>query len=73
MEELNHPGALPETLASLVRHLLTLGAGYLVGKGLIPNALIGDVVTIGMALAAFGWSAVRIKNTQKVLKVTGVK
>lgn len=64
----DHPGALPESLASVTRHALTLGAGWLVGKGFIPNALVGDLVAVGMVGAAFGWSQLRVARTQKVLK-----
>ena len=43
-------------MASLIRHALTLGAGYLVGKGYIDSSMANEVVGGVMSVGAVGWS-----------------
>ena len=45
-----------EQIAGLVRHVLGLGAGYIVGAGVLPQAEADAAVGALMALAAIGWS-----------------
>jgi hypothetical protein len=45
-----------EKISGLVRHLLGLGAGYIVGAGVLPQAEADAAVGALMALAAIGWS-----------------
>ncbi len=43
-------------LGSLVRHVLTLAAGALVGKGLIESSAVEPVVGGAMAVVGVAWS-----------------
>lgn len=45
-----------EAIQSIIRHLLTLAAGYLVGQGIIDEGAVMEVVGAVMTLIALGWS-----------------
>ena len=45
-----------EELAGLLRHLLTIGAGYVVGAGVLDQAEAEAAIGALMALAGIGWS-----------------
>ena len=45
-----------EDIGSWFRHSLTLGAGYLVGKGVIDAGMADGIVSALMVLAAAAWS-----------------
>jgi hypothetical protein len=45
-----------EKIAGLVRHMLTIGAGYVVGAGVLPQAEADAAIGALMALAGIGWS-----------------
>lgn len=46
----------------LVRHILTAGAGFLVGSGYIPASSVEGVVTAVLTLATVIWSIVAKKQ-----------
>lgn len=50
------------------RHGLTLVAGYLVGKGVINDSQGPELVGLGMAAVAFGWSWLQKHNANKTLQ-----
>lgn len=43
-------------LAGLVRHFLTVGAGWLIGRGVLDDATGQQLVGAVMALIGVGWS-----------------
>ena len=45
-----------DKLSGVIRHLLTLAAGYLVAKNVIPEELVNDLVAGAMAVVAIVWS-----------------
>lgn len=61
-----------EVVQSIVRHLLTVGAGWLISSGLIdPQTGIGvqELVGAGMAIVAVGWS---VWNKKKLREAPAV-
>jgi hypothetical protein len=54
-------------LASALRHGLTIGAGFLVAKGVISDAQGPELVGIAMAALAYGWSV--FKHTSMAAKL----
>ncbi len=55
-------------LASAIRHALTVGAGYLVGLGMISDAQSPELVGIAMAVLAYGWSVFKHTSAAKQLR-----
>ena len=46
----------------VVRHLLTVGAGYLVGAGIVPVDSVPGIVTAAIALLTVVWSVISKKK-----------
>lgn len=58
----------PALAGAAVRHGLTLVGGFLVGKGVITSEQGPELVGLGMAVAAFGWSWLQKHNAGKRLQ-----
>jgi hypothetical protein len=54
-----------ELLFPLIRHGLTVGAGYLVAKGALDEGSANEVVGAVMALAGVGWSLLEKRLSRK--------
>jgi hypothetical protein len=45
-----------ESLAGIVRHVLTFGGGFLVAKGFLDNETLNQAVAALVTLLGIGWS-----------------
>lgn len=50
MEQIKSP------VLGIIRHLLTIGCGYLVGRGVIDGAMAETLIGAGMGVAGVVWS-----------------
>lgn len=48
---------MKNTVLSLLRHALTFGGGYLLAKGIITEATLGEVISGVLALTGALWGA----------------
>jgi hypothetical protein len=47
---------MKQSIFGVIRHLLTIGAGYLVGKGYLDETGTMELVGLLMSVLAIGWS-----------------
>jgi hypothetical protein len=57
----------------LVRHLLTLGAGFLASRGVIASSETEVMVGTGIGLVGIIWSIIDKKKTEKKLRAEPVE
>jgi hypothetical protein len=67
----DHP--IPAYLASLVRQGMAGGIGYLVGKGIIPADLGGELLAAGMALLPVLWGLYTQHSSAKKLNAANAR
>lgn len=58
---------------ALVRHLLTLGAGFLASRGVIASSETEVMVGTGIGLVGIIWSIIDKKKTEKKLRAEPVE
>jgi hypothetical protein len=56
-----------EQLNGVIRAILTLAAGYMVGKGIIPAETVNDLVAAGIGIFTVVWSILEKKNQKTAL------
>lgn len=65
--------AMNPVFLGLVRHLLTLGAGFLASRGVINASETEVVVGTGIGLFGVIWSIIDKKRTEKKLRAEPVE
>lgn len=63
-----NPSAIPEYIKSIIRNLLAILSGYLVGKGLLDAEQGVAITGAVMAVVPVVWSLIQKHNANKDLK-----
>jgi len=59
----------PTQIGGILRAILTVAAGYIAGKGLIPGEWVSDIVGVGAALGVAIWSYYTNKTASMISSI----